>query len=169
MSSYCDHFHHFHTYLQKRFSYYFLEVYHHMCCYFSSFGLELSIASDVSFVIGGAVTLIINYLNIFHGEFMFFSFDVTPGCSVSLSIDLSLWIASWFSGHHPAHRNPPIKLSDDILTHGFLTLQYLMSTKRSHIIKQTCSWKLQVCLSMCDLSVDTCTKGLNQWRQWFCQ
>ena len=61
-----------------------------MCCYFSSFSLELSIASDVSFVIGGAVTLIINYLNIFRGEFMFFSFDVTPGCSVSLSIDLSL-------------------------------------------------------------------------------
>ena len=23
--------------------------------------------------------------------------------------------------------------------------------KRSHILKQTCSWKLQVCLSMCDL------------------
>ena len=26
-----------------------------------------------------------------------------------------------------------------------------MSTKRSHILKQTCTWKLQVCLSMCDL------------------
>ena len=25
--------------------------------------------------------------------------------------------------------------------------------KRSHILKQTCSWKLQVCLSMCDLFV----------------
>ena len=30
-----------------------------------------------------------------------------------------------------------------------------MSTKRSHILKQTYSWKLQVCLSMCDLLVDT--------------
>ena len=31
-----------------------------------------------------------------------------------------------------------------------------MSTKRSHILKQTCSWKcVQNCLSMCDLSLDT--------------
>ena len=30
-----------------------------------------------------------------------------------------------------------------------------MSTKRSHILKQTCSWKLQVCLSMCDPLVDS--------------
>ena len=30
-----------------------------------------------------------------------------------------------------------------------------MITKRSHILKQTCSWYLQVCLSMCDLSVTT--------------
>ena len=28
-----------------------------------------------------------------------------------------------------------------------------MVTKRSHILKQTCKWKLQVCLSMCDLFV----------------
>ena len=30
-----------------------------------------------------------------------------------------------------------------------------MVTKRSHILKQTCSWKLQVCLSTCDLFVTT--------------
>ena len=29
-----------------------------------------------------------------------------------------------------------------------------MSSDRSHILKQTCSWKLQFCLSMCDLLVD---------------
>ena len=29
-----------------------------------------------------------------------------------------------------------------------------MSTKRLHILKQTCSFQLQVCLSMCDLLVD---------------
>ena len=29
-----------------------------------------------------------------------------------------------------------------------------MSTKKSHIPKQTCSFQLQVCLSMCDLLVD---------------
>ena len=32
-----------------------------------------------------------------------------------------------------------------------LTLQCLVSTKRSHILKQTCSFQLQVCLSVCDL------------------
>ena len=31
----------------------------------------------------------------------------------------------------------------------------MISTKRSYILKQTCSWKLQVCLSMGDLLVDT--------------
>ena len=31
----------------------------------------------------------------------------------------------------------------------------LVSTKRSHIFKQTCSFQLQVCLSMDDLLVDT--------------
>ena len=36
-----------------------------------------------------------------------------------------------------------------------LTLWCLVVTKRSHILKQTCSWKLQVCLSMYDLSVTT--------------
>ena len=30
-----------------------------------------------------------------------------------------------------------------------------MSTKRSHILKQACSFQLQACLSMCDLLVDT--------------
>ena len=30
-----------------------------------------------------------------------------------------------------------------------------MATKMSHILKQICSWKLQVFLSMCDLLVDT--------------
>ena len=30
-----------------------------------------------------------------------------------------------------------------------------MVTKRSHVLKKTCSWKLQVCLSMCDLFVTT--------------
>ena len=42
-----------------------------------------------------------------------------------------------------------------------------MSTKRSHILKQTCSWKLQVCSSMCDLLVD-----IRHWRVkrlWFIQ
>ena len=29
-----------------------------------------------------------------------------------------------------------------------------MFTKRSHILKQTCSFQLQVYLNMCDLSVD---------------
>ena len=33
----------------------------------------------------------------------------------------------------------------------YLTLQCLVSTKMSLILKQTCSWKLQVCLSICDL------------------
>ena len=36
-----------------------------------------------------------------------------------------------------------------------LTLQYLVSTKSSHILKETCSWELQVYLRMCDLLVDT--------------
>ena len=36
-----------------------------------------------------------------------------------------------------------------------LALQLLVSTKRSYILKQTCSWKLKVCLSMYDLSVGT--------------
>ena len=36
-----------------------------------------------------------------------------------------------------------------------------MSTKRSRILKQTCSSKLQVCLSMFDLLVDTRQSRLN--------
>ena len=36
-----------------------------------------------------------------------------------------------------------------------LTLWCLVVTKRSHILKQTFSWKLQVCLSMCDIFVTT--------------
>ena len=35
-----------------------------------------------------------------------------------------------------------------------LILQCLVSTKRSHILKQSCRFQLQVCLSMCDLLVD---------------
>ena len=31
---------------------------------------------------------------------------------------------------------------------------FLLSDKRSHIIKKTCSFKLQVCSSMCDLLMD---------------
>ena len=30
-----------------------------------------------------------------------------------------------------------------------------MFPKRSYILKQTCSWKLQVCLDICDVLVDT--------------
>ena len=36
-----------------------------------------------------------------------------------------------------------------------LTLQRLVFTRRSYIIKQTCSFQLQICLSMHDLLVDT--------------
>ena len=36
-----------------------------------------------------------------------------------------------------------------------LTLQCLVSTKRPHVLKQTCSFQLQVCLSTCYLLVDT--------------
>ena len=36
----------------------------------------------------------------------------------------------------------------------YLTLIRLVSTERSYILKQTCSWKLKVCLSMYDFSVD---------------
>ena len=36
-----------------------------------------------------------------------------------------------------------------------LTLEHLMFTKKSYILKQKCSWKLQVCLSMYNLFVDT--------------
>ena len=36
-----------------------------------------------------------------------------------------------------------------------LTLQCLVSTKKSHILKQICSSKMQVCLSMCNLFLDT--------------
>ena len=34
------------------------------------------------------------------------------------------------------------------------TLKYLVSTKRSYILKQTCSFELQICLSMYDILVD---------------
>ena len=37
------------------------------------------------------------------------------------------------------------------LSRVLLTLQCLMSTKRSYILKQTCSFQLHVCLSMCDI------------------
>ena len=40
-----------------------------------------------------------------------------------------------------------------------LTLYRPVSTKRSYILKQTCSFQLQVCLSMYDLFVDT-----RRWR-----
>ena len=35
-----------------------------------------------------------------------------------------------------------------------LTLKYLLSTKRSYILKKTCSFELQICLSMYDILVD---------------
>ena len=35
-----------------------------------------------------------------------------------------------------------------------ITLQCLMFSKRSHTLKQTCSFQMQVCLSMCDHLVD---------------
>ena len=38
---------------------------------------------------------------------------------------------------------------------GILVSLNLVVTKRSHILKQTWSWKMQVCLSMCDLFVTT--------------
>ena len=38
-----------------------------------------------------------------------------------------------------------------------------MSTKRSHILKQTYSWKLQVCLSMCDHLVDIMHERVKTW------
>ena len=38
-----------------------------------------------------------------------------------------------------------------------------MSTKRSHILKQTCSFQLQICLSMCDILVNIGTKGLSKF------
>ena len=45
------------------------------------------------------------------------------------------------------------------ITQLILTLQCLVVTKWSRILKQTCSWtlsvQLQVCLSMCDLFVTT--------------
>ena len=37
-----------------------------------------------------------------------------------------------------------------------------MSTKRSHILKQTCSFQLQVCLSMCDILVDIRHERVNE-------
>ena len=36
-----------------------------------------------------------------------------------------------------------------------LTLQHLVSIKRSYLLKQACSFKLRVCLSMFDLFVNT--------------
>ena len=42
-----------------------------------------------------------------------------------------------------------------ILSGALLTLQCLVSTKRSHIFKQTWSSQLQVRLSLCGLSVDS--------------
>ena len=38
-------------------------------------------------------------------------------------------------------------------------------TKRSHILKQTWSWRLQVCLSLCDVSVDN---SYNIYQKVFC-
>ena len=35
-----------------------------------------------------------------------------------------------------------------------------MVTKRSHILKQTCSFQMQVCLSMCDLLLPQGIEGL---------
>ena len=39
--------------------------------------------------------------------------------------------------------------------HNGLTLYRLVSTKRLHILKETYSWKLQICLSVCNLLLDT--------------
>ena len=37
-----------------------------------------------------------------------------------------------------------------------------MVTKRWDILQETCSWKLQICLSMCDIFVNTGIKGLRR-------
>ena len=39
--------------------------------------------------------------------------------------------------------------------YNILTLYCLVVANRSHTIKQTCSFQLQVCISMCDLFVTT--------------
>ena len=44
---------------------------------------------------------------------------------------------------------------------GSLTLNCLVTTKRSHILKQTCSFPLQVYLSMCGLLVKNRHKMVN--------
>ena len=38
---------------------------------------------------------------------------------------------------------------------NFLSLKYLVSNNRSHILKQTSSFQPKVCLGMCDISEDT--------------
>ena len=43
----------------------------------------------------------------------------------------------------------------------FFTLYCLVSTKRSHIFKQTFSWKLKVFLRSCTKGWTPCTKGWN--------
>ena len=45
---------------------------------------------------------------------------------------------------------------------GNLTFQSVVSTKGSYILKQICSFQLQVCLSMYDLLKDTDTKRLKK-------
>ena len=45
--------------------------------------------------------------------------------------------------------------------HDSLTLKRLGSTKRSYILKQTCSFQLHFCLSMCDLLADNTREKVN--------
>ena len=47
-----------------------------------------------------------------------------------------------------------------------LTLLILVSTKRSHVLKQAKSWKMQVCSSRCELLVDAKVKSL--WTSYWC-
>ena len=40
----------------------------------------------------------------------------------------------------------------------------MVSTKRSNILEQTCSWKVQVCFSMFELLMDTRHESVKSWR-----
>ena len=53
--------------------------------------------------------------------------------------------------------NARVMFNEYKFSEGFLTLYlwWLVSTKRSYILKHTWSSQLQVCLSMCDLLMDT--------------
>ena len=76
---------------------------------------------------------------------------------IFLSVYLSIYIISKLTCQYITSQIYQVHFENHhkVFSQKYLTLQYLLFTERSYILKQTCRFQLQVCLSVYDPSVVT--------------